>query len=121
NFGVAGLYALGAYESALGTERLGLPVALALPLAAAVGALAALALAGLSARLAGDYLAIVTLGFAEFVRLVALNEGWLTRGARGMGIATQPLPAGLPREVYATAYLGLVLLAVLLAFWALER
>lgn len=121
NFGVAGLYALGAYASALATERLGLPVALALPLAAAVGALAALGLAGLSARLSGDYLAIVTLGFAELVRLAAMNEDWLTRGTRGMGIATRPLPDWLGREAYALAYLGLVVLAVLLAYWALER
>jgi branched-chain amino acid transport system permease protein len=121
NFGVAGFYAIGAYASALATERLGLPVALALPLAACIGAVAALGLAGLSARLSGDYLAIVTLGFAEVVRLIAMNEDWLTRGPRGMGIATQPLPAGLSREAYALAYLGLVLAAVLVAFWALER
>jgi branched-chain amino acid transport system permease protein len=121
NFGVAGLYALGAYASALATERLGLPVAAALPMAALVGALAALALAALSARLSGDYLAIVTLGFAELVRLAALNEDWLTRGARGIGIATRPLPEGLTREAYALGYLGLVLAAVLLAYWALER
>lgn len=121
NFGVAGLYAIGAYASALATERLGLPVALALPLAACMGAVAALGLAGLSARLSGDYLAIVTLGFAEVVRLITLNEDWLTRGPRGLGIATQPLPAGLSREVYALAYLGLVLAAVLVAYWALER
>lgn len=121
NFGVAGLYALGAYASALGTERLGLPVALALPLAAAVGAAAALALAALSARLSGDYLAIVTLGFSELVRLAALNEDWLTRGARGMAIATTPLPGGLPRTTTAALYLGLVLAAIALTFWALER
>ena len=121
NFGVAGLYAIGAYASALATERLGLPVALALPLAGCIGAVVALGLAGLSARLSGDYLAIVTLGFAEVVRLIAMNEDWLTRGPRGMGIATQPLPAGMSREAYALAYLGLVLAAVLVAYWALER
>ncbi len=121
NFGVAGLYALGAYASALATERLGLPFLLALPMAALVGALAALLLAALSARLSGDYLAIVTLGFAELVRLVAMNEDWLTRGPRGLAIATRPLPDGLSREGAAIGYLLLVLVAVAIAFWALER
>jgi len=121
NFGVAGLYALGAYASALATERLGLPFLLALPVAALVGALAALMLAALSARLSGDYLAIVTLGFAELVRLVAMNEDWLTRGPRGLAIATRPLPDGLSREGAAIGYLLLVLVAVAIAFWALER
>ncbi len=121
NFGVAGLYALGAYASALGTERLGLPFFLALPLAALVGGLAALLLAALSARLSGDYLAIVTLGFAELVRLIALNEDWLTRGARGLAIATRPLPSDFSREAAAIGYLVLVLAAVGIAFWALER
>lgn len=121
NFGVAGLYALGAYASALATERLGLPFFLALPMAALVGALAALLLAALSARLSGDYLAIVTLGFAELVRLVAMNEDWLTRGPRGLAIATRPLPDGLSREGAAIGYLLLVLAAVAIAFWALER
>ncbi len=121
NFGVAGLYALGAYASALATERLGLPIFLALPMAALVGALAALLLAALSARLSGDYLAIVTLGFAELVRLVAMNEDWLTRGPRGLAIATRPLPEDLSREATAIGYLLLVLAAFGIAFWALER
>lgn len=121
NFGVAGLYALGAYASALATERLGLPFFLALPMAALVGAFAALLLAGLSARLSGDYLAIVTLGFAELIRLVAMNEDWLTRGPRGLAIATRPLPDGLSREGAAIGYLLLVVAAVAIAFWALER
>lgn len=121
NFGVAGLYALGAYASALATERLGLPFFLALPMAALVGAFAALLLAGLSARLSGDYLAIVTLGFAELIRLVAMNEDWLTRGPRGLAIATRPLPDGLSREGGAIGYLLLVVAAVAIAFWALER
>jgi branched-chain amino acid transport system permease protein len=121
NFGVAGLYALGAYASALATERLGLPFLLALPMAALVGALAALMLAALSARLSGDYLAIVTLGFAELIRLIAMNEDWLTRGPRGLAIATRPLPEGLTREAAAIGYLLLVLAVVAIAFWALER
>ncbi len=49
-------------------------------LTAAAGAVMAL----VTARLRGDYLAIITLGFSEVVRLVASNEIWLTNGTDGI-------------------------------------
>ena len=120
NFGVAGFYALGAYASALATERLGLPIGLALA-GAALGGLAGLAVAALSGRLAGDYLAIVTLGFAELVRLVLLNEDWLTRGPRGLPISMGWPPAGMDRVAGGWAGLGIVGAAVLLTYLLMER
>jgi branched-chain amino acid transport system permease protein len=121
NFGVAGLYALGAYASALATERLGLPVALALPLAALVGALAALGLAGLSARLSGDYLAIVTLGFAEVIRLVASNEVWLTNGTDGISGIPGPWRGALAPQEFNLVFLAIVWTAVVAGFLLLSR
>jgi branched-chain amino acid transport system permease protein len=62
-------------------------------------------------RLQEDYLAVVTLGFAETVRLAILNEVWLTEGARGLpGI---PRPFGIRQE---GVYLVLVLAVLALAF-----
>jgi branched-chain amino acid transport system permease protein len=59
------------------------PIALGFAAAMAGTALmAALVTLGI-ARLRDDYLAIVTLGFAEVVRIVAENEIWLTRGTDG--------------------------------------
>jgi branched-chain amino acid transport system permease protein len=52
-----------------------------------VGAVVGAAVSSLTLRLSGDYLAIVTLGFAETVRLVINNEDWLTRGPRGFIIS----------------------------------
>ena len=57
--------------------------------AAAVGAVVAL----VTVRLRGDYLAIVTLGFAETVRIVASNEIWLTNGTDGLSGIPGPLGA----------------------------
>ena len=70
NFGVAGFYALGAYASALVTERLGFSFAAGLLAAILVGSSIGLMVATLSIRLSGDFLAIATLGFAEVVHLV---------------------------------------------------
>ena len=42
-------------------------------------------------RLRDDYLAIVTLGFAEAMRIVAENEIWLTKGTDGISGIPQPL------------------------------
>ena len=121
NFGVVGFYGLGAYASGIGTETFGLPFTAGLAVAVAIGALAGAVVALLSLRLSGDFLAIVTLGFAETVRLVLTNEDWLTRGPRGFSISTRPLPEGLGRDASTLFYLGLVLLLLAIVFVLLER
>lgn len=88
NLGYAAFYAIGAYTYALANLHLGVPFWLGLPLAAAVAGAAGFLLGLPAIRARGDYLAIVTLGFGEIVRLVATNlERW-TGGPNGlMGIA----------------------------------
>jgi branched-chain amino acid transport system permease protein len=71
-------------------------------------------------RLRDDYLAIVTLGFAEVIRLVALNERWLTKGSDGISGIKAPLKAELGLQGFSLFYLGLVTLIVLVV-WALLR
>ncbi len=107
NLGLAGFFAVGAYASALLTVRLGWPV----PLGWAAAALAAAAVgvvALVTARLRGDYLAIVTLGFAEVVRLAASNEIWLTGGTDGISGVPGPGRAALSALDYNLLYAGLV-------------
>ena len=112
NIGVAGFFALGAYTSALLTipppqsaqvddylfagdlaRRLdSLPVIGPLDLwfvaaligASLVAAVVALVVGAITIRLRDDYLAIATLGIAESVRLVFLNERWLSNGSKGL-------------------------------------
>ncbi len=71
-----------------------LPENIPLPIAVLLGAVVAAGLGlliGLSTlKLREDYLAIVTIGVSEIVRLVALNEEWLTRGS--FGVQRFPLP-----------------------------
>ena len=121
NFGIAGFYALGAYTSALLSVKLGMPLWFAMPAGAVAGLVAGALVALLSIRLSGDFLAIVTLGFGEFVRLVALNEDWLTEGPRGLKIDARPFADVFSREAYPLVYLGLVAATVAVAFVVAER
>ncbi len=116
NFGVAGFYAIGAYTSGLLTQSLGVPVGLAMPTAALAGFVAGAVVALLSIRLRSDFLAIVTLGFGETVRLITLNEDEITGGPRGLPIDARPFAGMFDREVYPLVYLGLVWAVVALAF-----
>ncbi len=84
NLGLAGFFALGAYASALLTVRLGWPMVVAGMAAVAIAAAVGTLLAAVTARLKGDYLALVTLGFAQVMQLVAANERWLTNGTDGI-------------------------------------
>ncbi len=55
-------------------------------------------------RLTGDYYAIVTLGFAEIVWLITLNEEWLTGGAFGIKLASQYRPSVLGAPLYSDTW-----------------
>lgn len=91
--GHAGFMAVGAYASAIFMTRLGLRGQGAFAVAAVLGGLAA-AMAGFligipALRLKGDYLAIITLGFGEIIRVILTNLddvlGFsLTGGAGGL-------------------------------------
>ncbi|PFG34077.1 branched-chain amino acid ABC transporter permease [Sanguibacter antarcticus] len=62
----------------------------ALPIAVAITALSGLLLGSPTLRLRGDYLAIVTLGFGEIVRLLADNLDDVTGGGRGLSQVAYP-------------------------------
>lgn len=121
NFGIAGFYALGAYTSGLLTTKAGWPVGLAIPMAALTGLAAGALVALLSIRLREDFLAVVTLGFGEIVRLVALNEDEITEGPRGLKIDARPFAGMFDRETYPLVYLALVGAVVALTFFVVER
>jgi len=57
---------------------------LLLPVSALLAALWGIILGAPVLGLRGDYLAVVTLAFGEMIRLVLVNEDWLTRGNKGM-------------------------------------
>ena len=121
NLGLAGFFAVGAYASALLTVRLGWPVPLGWAAAALAAAAVGIVVALVTARLRGDYLAIVTLGFAEVVRLLASNEIWLTGGTDGISGVPGPGRAALSALDYNLLYAGLVWAAVAVVGGLLAR
>lgn len=85
SLGQAGFYAIGAYFSAI-LSKAGLPVVLSMLLAATIAAVVGYVLAIPCSKLVHHFLAIVTIGFGEIVRLLALNGPTkLTGGANGIG------------------------------------
>jgi branched-chain amino acid transport system permease protein len=120
NLGLAGFFAVGAYASAL-ISIAGLPLPLAMLAACVIGAAAGVVATFATLRLRGDYLAIVTLGFAELVRMVALNERWLTHGADGIPGIPAPFRAQLGPDGFNLFYLALVSIIVLLTYLAMRR
>jgi branched-chain amino acid transport system permease protein len=93
NFGHVAFFGIGAYTSAL-LSLAGVPVAAAMAAAIVLAGIAGALLAVPALRLAGDYFGVATLVFAEMVRLVFLNERWLTKGPMGLpGIPRPPWTA----------------------------
>ena len=121
NLGLAGFYAVGAYASALATVRGHLPIAAGIVLAVAASAAVGVVVSSLTVRLRGDYLAIVTLGFAEFVRLVATNEVRYTNGSDGISGIPGPWRAQLGPTGFDLLALGMCTIALLVVFALLQR
>lgn len=83
NFGHVGFFALGAYSSALLSLQ-GVPLFFSFIVGGLVAAIAAYPIGLVALRLRDDYLAIVTLGFSESVRMLLTTESWLTKGVHGL-------------------------------------
>ncbi len=86
DLGYVAFYAIGAYGLALGYHYLDLGFWTVLPLAALMAAVAGAILGFPVLRMHGDYLAIVTLGFGEIIRLVLNNWLSFTGGPNGMSV-----------------------------------
>lgn len=121
NFGIAGFYALGAYTSGLLSAKAGWPLGVTIPVAVLAGLVAGGLVALLSMRLREDFLAIVTLGVGEMIRLVVLNEDQITEGPRGLRIAAQPFHGLVGADNYPLFYLCFVALFVAITFVICER
>ena len=83
SLGHAAFMSIGAYASGIVTAKLGLPFIIGIIAAAVFASLAGLLIGIPTLRLKGDYLAIATLGFAEIVKIIGLNNDYIG-GAIGL-------------------------------------
>ncbi|MGL4204675.1 MAG: high-affinity branched-chain amino acid ABC transporter permease LivM [Aeromonadaceae bacterium] len=95
DLGFVGFYAIGAYGYALLNQYLGLSFWQALPLAGLLAAGFGFLLGFPVLRLRGDYLAIVTLGFGEVIRILLNNLTTWTGGPNGISGIPKPTLFGL--------------------------
>ena len=121
DLGYVAFYAVGAYTTAMLTTKAHWSAWEALPLAVLVAMAAGVALGAPTLRLRGDYLAIVTLGFGEIVRIVAQNS---TALGQARGITGIPHPGrflGATFELRPLPYYYLTLVAITLAVVVMVR
>lgn len=95
SLGHATFVGLGAYFVAIGSSQFGLAPWWSILIGMAVAAVLAFLWGKLTFGLRGPYFTLSTIAIAETIRLVAINEGWLTGGASGVFIDTLPEPFGL--------------------------
>jgi branched-chain amino acid transport system permease protein len=95
DLGYVAFYAVGAYSFAILAQATGLGFWSCLPVAGLLAALCGVLLGFPVLRLRGDYLAIVTLGFGEIIRVVLINWTSLTGGPNGISGIPRPTLFGL--------------------------
>ena len=125
NLGHAAFYGIGAYTSSLLAMSLGISPWIGLVAGGLVAAFFGFLLGFPALRLSGPYLAITTIGFAEILRLVAINWVDLTRGS--LGLSGIPLLTSIHlgdlnfKFYYEKDYYYVVLAAVLLTLFCIRR
>ncbi len=118
DLGYVAFYAIGAYSYALLNLHFHLGFWVALPIGGLLAALFGVLLGFPVLRLRGDYLAIVTLGFGEILRLILENWNAFSRGPSGISNIPRPGFFGLEMSLdHAMIYMyylmiGLVLLTI---------
>ena len=120
NLGLAGFFALGAYATALLTTVWSVPIVFGWIAAVVLSALIGLLVTWLTRSMRGDYLAIITLSFAELIRLIAVNEAWLTNSIDGISGIPAPFRAALG-DKFNLFYLVLTWAIVALAYVVVRR
>ncbi len=120
SLGHAAFYGIGAYVGALLMLNFDVNFFLAMIASAVVSGLFGLLLGLPTLRLRGDYLAIVTLGFGEIVRLVFVNWAEVTRGP--LGLPGIPSPSIFGFQISGrTAFYYLIIVLVLLTLFVMNR
>ena len=112
SLGQAGFMAIGAYASAVLTQKFGLPFAAALPVAGVAAGVIGILVGFPALRIKGIYLLLLTLGFAEIVQVVTLSWDFVG-GAQGF--------RQIPFVPSILEYVVCLIIVLVLFFARLER
>lgn len=115
HLGYAAFYAVGAYTYALLNYHFGLSFWICLPIGAGLATIMGILLAIPVLRLRGDYLAIVTLGFGEVIRIILENWSEFSFGPSGIAQIPRPGFFGMTFKLQtATIYIYFIMIAMVL-------
>jgi len=115
DLGYVAFYAVGAYSYALLNYHFGVTFWMALPIGALLGMIFGILLGFPVLRLRGDYLAIVTLGFGEIIRLVLENWNEFSFGPSGIANIPKPGLLGLKLSLHeSTIYIYFLMVGLAL-------
>ncbi|MBW1894203.1 MAG: branched-chain amino acid ABC transporter permease [Deltaproteobacteria bacterium] len=115
DLGYVAFYAVGAYSYALLNYHFGITFWIALPIGGILGAIFGILLGYPVLRLRGDYLAIVTLGFGEIIRLVLENWNAFSFGPSGIANIPRPSLFGVEMSLQANInYLYYILIGLVI-------
>jgi branched-chain amino acid transport system permease protein len=123
DLGFVAFYAVGAYSYALLNLHFGLGFWTVLPIGGLLAATFGILLGFPVLRLRGDYLAIVTLGFGEIIRLILENWGEFSNGPSGISNISRPgffgMGLNLEQSIHYTYYL--MILFVIITIFVVNR
>ncbi len=115
NLGYAAFYAVGAYTYALLHVHFGIGFWVSLPIGAGLATILGILLAIPVLRLRGDYLAIVTLGFGEIVRIILENWNDFSFGPSGIANIPRPSFFGIHLKLqHAAIYIYFIMVALVI-------
>ena len=122
DLGYVAFFAIGAYSQGILSTLYGWNTWEVMPFGIGFAMLAGVILGLPALRLRGDYLAIITLGFGEIVRIVAINLS-VTGGPNGIpGIPNPPSVFGLHFDLmHPETFFWLVFAMILLVIWMVRR
>ena len=112
SIGQAGFMAIGAYASAVLTQRLGFPFLIALPVAALLAGMIGVVIGFPALRIKGIYLLLLTLGFSEIVQVIVLSWDYVG-GAQGF--------RNIPFNPHTLDYVIVLIIVIVVFFGRLER